>query len=467
MDKLEWLEEIGVGQFADVWKARDHLERTVAVKLVRPEFVDISSALTHAKALASAKHPNVVDVYYVTEAAAPGNDETVDCVVMELIDGPTLDDMFQDGMSKQDASRVITAMIDGLGHMHGNGICHGDIHEGNVMVTTDSVKIIDLLCRGDISLLSTASKETRQRQDLTSLRTLIEAVIANSEFDSKVAKRFSQLVSMPPTLDSIKESVRTSVEDTSEVVAAEVVEVVQPRIVDSLEFMTERLLETFPGVRGWRHFEADVAAQKLMRLLRQPLGFKNQGSGRNFPIWLWYGDGSLDISRCTWINPNTLLLNRDEIQIAGISVYNSADYHRAFVCVECSAMKPTGLYPDNPETFNRIRRDRGYVYEEYALYQGREITRAEFDDGYAEIDGESVETAGRAELRVRYLTPFRFLIAGQFGAINNSDFDPVLHKILFQASSEDERRDQLKNAVRSLPRNPTDVLLDLDAPSPK
>ncbi|HYL98161.1 MAG TPA: hypothetical protein VEZ90_04345, partial [Blastocatellia bacterium] len=61
--------------------------------------------------------------------------------------------------------------------------------------------------------------------------------------------------------------------------------------------------------------------------------------------------------------------------------------------------------------------------EEYGLFEGRPITRGEYDDGAAEIDGRIVDTIGRAEHRIRYLTPYNFLIAAHDSQINNHDFD--------------------------------------------
>jgi hypothetical protein len=58
------------------------------------------------------------------------------------------------------------------------------------------------------------------------------------------------------------------------------------------------------------------------------------------------------------------------------------------------------------------------------------VTRAEYDDGSAIIDGKPVDIRGRVALRARYTSPYNFLIAPFMSPINNKDFDYVLQTYL-------------------------------------
>jgi hypothetical protein len=49
--------------------------------------------------------------------------------------------------------------------------------------------------------------------------------------------------------------------------------------------------------------------------------------------------------------------------------------------------------------------------------------RGEYDDGAAMIDGDLQDIHGRADLRVRHLTPYKLLIAANGSPINNPAFD--------------------------------------------
>lgn len=57
--KIDLVEFIDDGAFADVWKATDELGRTFAVKIIREATINVSNALEHARALARANHQNV------------------------------------------------------------------------------------------------------------------------------------------------------------------------------------------------------------------------------------------------------------------------------------------------------------------------------------------------------------------------------------------------------------------------
>src|SRR5690349_9147272 len=93
---IEFLERIDSGVFADVWKGRDSLGRDVALKIIRLAGEGVSNAISHAKALARTKHKNVVVVYSIEKVIDPSSNQLTDCVVMELIDGPTLENRLRE-----------------------------------------------------------------------------------------------------------------------------------------------------------------------------------------------------------------------------------------------------------------------------------------------------------------------------------------------------------------------------------
>ena len=94
-NRYEILRKIGDGGMAFVYQARDKLlNRIVAVKVLRPEFVDDQEFLVkfkrEAEAVASLSHPNIVNVYDV------GEDGKVHYIVMEYVDGQNLKEIIQD-----------------------------------------------------------------------------------------------------------------------------------------------------------------------------------------------------------------------------------------------------------------------------------------------------------------------------------------------------------------------------------
>src|SRR5277367_3476452 len=85
--KYEILEEIGHGGMASVYRARDRrLGREVAVKIIHPHLRSSPEVAARfraeARAVAKLRHPNIVEVYDVSDA---GEDEQY--LVVELVRG--------------------------------------------------------------------------------------------------------------------------------------------------------------------------------------------------------------------------------------------------------------------------------------------------------------------------------------------------------------------------------------------
>ena len=83
------IEKIGEGGMAQVFKAQcTLLDRTVAVKVLRPQYASdeefVTRFLREAQAAARLSHPNVVNVYDV------GRDSETHYIVMEYVPGQTL-----------------------------------------------------------------------------------------------------------------------------------------------------------------------------------------------------------------------------------------------------------------------------------------------------------------------------------------------------------------------------------------
>lgn len=192
------------GGFADVWAGRDRLGREVAIKIVRPSAEGIASALAHATALAKTNHPNVVTVYNVDKVADPETGDSVDCVVMELIRGLTLEQVLDSAepINMSEARRIGLGMISGLSHIHKQGLTHNDLHARNIMVADDCVKIIDILYRDTLSLLSTQTIAERVRRDLSSLRFLLVDLLSVVHQDEAV--KFNQVIGTRPTIEAIE-----------------------------------------------------------------------------------------------------------------------------------------------------------------------------------------------------------------------------------------------------------------------
>ncbi len=214
---------------------------------------------------------------------------------------------------------------------------------------------------------------------------------------------------------------------------------------DSTVFFYERFTSAFPGVRGVEWFkEPKVAIDRLSLLLRDPIVFSNQK-----PIW-WWRFGNLHINSFEKIDDSTGIMDYKELQIEEVAAVNAGSYYQSFVYVKVTPSTPSGLY--DYSYIDEAVKHSGYADEEFAVYKNRFITRAEYDDGAAIIDGLPVDLNGEAELRVRYLTPYNFVIAPNNSPINNVGFDRHLEKILNEMLQEKCEIGKLVDAVMKLPK---------------
>ena len=145
-NRYEILRKIGDGGMAFVYQARDKLlNRIVAVKVLRPEFVDDQEFLVkfkkEAEAVASLSHPNIVNVYDV------GEDGKVHYIVMEYVDGQNLKEIIQDEgrLEEYTALDIAKQIARALSAAHRNGVIHRDIKPHNILISKDGrqVKVAD------------------------------------------------------------------------------------------------------------------------------------------------------------------------------------------------------------------------------------------------------------------------------------------------------------------------------------
>ncbi|MCR5038188.1 MAG: serine/threonine protein kinase [Bacteroidales bacterium] len=85
-------------------------------------------------------HPNIVKAY-----AKEMNDEMGPCIVMEYIDGMTLDRFLESKPTRQARRKVVDQLVDALAYIHSKQIVHRDLKPSNILITRNgnNVKIID------------------------------------------------------------------------------------------------------------------------------------------------------------------------------------------------------------------------------------------------------------------------------------------------------------------------------------
>ncbi len=143
--RYEILEVMGIGGMAVVYKAKCRvLNRFVAVKMLKDSLSRDDEVLQRFKieSLSTAKmsHPNIVGIYDV------GNEKGSNYIVMELVDGITLNEYIsrKGALDWEEACNIAMQIGLALQCAHENSIIHRDIKPHNILITKDNtIKVAD------------------------------------------------------------------------------------------------------------------------------------------------------------------------------------------------------------------------------------------------------------------------------------------------------------------------------------
>lgn len=202
-------------------------------------------------------------------------------------------------------------------------------------------------------------------------------------------------------------------------------EPLKPAIYASSVFLEMRIADAFPGVRGLHWFDdPKVAVDRLLILLRDPTLFEPnpKSEAESDPIWWYRGMNSMYIESSERLSKTKVLINRDELELKRIAVYQDQRRYKCFIYVEAKAEKPTGLYQETKESIEDSVKRWGYSSEPYAVFKNNRIKSEEYHDGSAVINGKVVDVYG-AKPRVRYLTDYNFIITSKESPYNSQKFE--------------------------------------------
>ncbi|GEM_PF-1293783 len=137
LDKL-----IGRGSVGRVYRAVQlSLNRTVAVKVLEEGLFSLEEItqrfLREAEFVARLEHPHIVPVY------AAGREEILHFFAMRFVDGPSLSERMERGMSLGDGLRFLAHVADALAYAHARGLVHRDVKPANILIADDSALLTD------------------------------------------------------------------------------------------------------------------------------------------------------------------------------------------------------------------------------------------------------------------------------------------------------------------------------------
>ncbi|HEX5631598.1 MAG TPA: protein kinase, partial [Gemmatimonadales bacterium] len=135
--------KLGEGGMGMVFEFRDtRLERAVAVKVLKPELASAEAAerfMREARTLAQVSHPNIVPIFDVQHTASG-----LYCIMMELVQGPTLRDVLEQGPLPATRVREVgIQLLSALEQAHRVGVVHRDVKPSNIFLSGDRVLLGD------------------------------------------------------------------------------------------------------------------------------------------------------------------------------------------------------------------------------------------------------------------------------------------------------------------------------------
>ena len=132
----EFLRPLGAGGMSTVWLAvQESLQRKIAIKLMKRSHGAASDDanqfekrfLLEGRTMAKLPHRNIVAVYDIVST------DDVAYIAMEFLEGGTLSERMQAGLSLADAVSVVVQIAGALDFAHSQGIIHRDLKPANIM----------------------------------------------------------------------------------------------------------------------------------------------------------------------------------------------------------------------------------------------------------------------------------------------------------------------------------------------
>ncbi len=134
---------LGTGGMGEVYRATDtRLNRTVALKILPQHLREVPDLRERfereARAVAMLRHPHVCVLHDI------GEDDGIAFLVMEFLDGETLAERLTRGsLGRDELFHNAIDVADALVETHRQGVVHGDLKPGNIMLTAEGAKLLD------------------------------------------------------------------------------------------------------------------------------------------------------------------------------------------------------------------------------------------------------------------------------------------------------------------------------------
>jgi serine/threonine protein kinase len=215
------------------------------------------------------------------------------------------------------------------------------------------------------------------------------------------------------------------------------------RVINDIRVFNDLLLSSFPGQRGLIETDKVEEVQLIMNKITE--------IKKDLHLWWKQGnsDSAIDINFFV-IDDETWLMDCIEIKVEKLWAYKNpyAEDHQ-FLLIKTNPMAPFDIYPGVSEGC-----------QEAGWYKGTYITRGELDDGYAIIDGQSVQLDGSETTRIRFLKSEYFFIATESHSIFVLENEQIVSGIYEKVIKRHVLDDDDINRLLQLRKHSISILLN-------
>lgn len=169
---------LGGGAVGRVWRAVDEHGRSYAIKFFTADnpWHREAQALAHASALMRVHHPGVVEIVAIERIPDPDTQEPELAIVMEHLQGIDLA-RFKGPLTLERAQDCIVKLSGGLQAIHDAGLTHSDLHIGNVFITSNSAKLLDIPYEKTLANAGTATRLRTRTDDVRDFIRVVRKVL--------------------------------------------------------------------------------------------------------------------------------------------------------------------------------------------------------------------------------------------------------------------------------------------------
>jgi eukaryotic-like serine/threonine-protein kinase len=348
----------------------------------------------------------------------------------------------------QDLRALAISLIDSLSFLHDHGIVHRDIKPQNIFVHENVILVGDFgIASFDPASFGNPLFRTRKgerlgnpfsapeqiegapahpRMDLYAFGQVLQWFVTGSPHYGTSRQRLTDVLPDAQSFDVAVEACLINNPERRVANAAEVRAIIEKHGRDRelndpwacLHLVQEALAETFPKLAQGVTMTSD--AKIIARFLRAL-------EKRNSPSFVWWFDGTRDnlVDDLVSLDEATWLIDGMEFRPQELWVNVDPSWHRSFAIIVSQRMPP---FPD------------GGSYASYQeaglLLDGRYVSRAEWDNGFAEFDGDVVDLRHlKKDLRRRYLEQKAIFLGSKYHDAHQSENERRTKEIVKRAEA--------------------------------